>query len=97
MNKIVQQFLEVLSSEDKWTKGAFARDINDHSIPAVSQEAVKWCLTGALSKIYTEANGIEVSDFYNRITKIVGIPEKWNDEHSYKEVIELVKKIGNDT
>jgi len=42
----------LLSSEDKWTKGKSARNKDGGAANVQSNNAVCWCLTGAIHKIF---------------------------------------------
>jgi hypothetical protein len=43
---------ELLDLPDKWTTGSRARNDRDLFVEPGSEEAVKWCLMGALDKCY---------------------------------------------
>ena len=43
---------ELLSDESKWTQGCMARDEQDVLVPVFSDNAVCWCLGGAVVKCY---------------------------------------------
>lgn len=44
--------LELLSVEERWTKNALAKDINNKPMSANESEACKWCLVGACQAVY---------------------------------------------
>lgn len=44
---------ELLTDESKWTKGSSARYDNNFVCLPASEDAVKWCLMGALVKCYS--------------------------------------------
>lgn len=40
-----------IANEESWTKGSDAKDAKDHSVGFRSEEAVKWCLFGAIRAV----------------------------------------------
>lgn len=46
-----QEVSDILSDEETWTTGVMARDMFHEPIRPDSQEAVCWCLTGAIAKV----------------------------------------------
>jgi hypothetical protein len=84
--------LELLSSEDKWTQGAFARNKDGVRTDYYAEKAVSWCLIGAIHKCYSDYE--EINSIMNRILFTVG--EKcyqYNDTHTYEEVMELIREL----
>lgn len=87
---------ELLTDESKWTKGAFARTIDNAQICSASQLAVCFCLQGAMFRCYT------ILDEF-RVTRIKILKElrsgdsiaSWNDapERTFAEVKALVEKL----
>jgi hypothetical protein len=45
---------EILKSSDCWTKGQLARDHRNASMSYTDPKAVKFCLVGALHRLYSE-------------------------------------------
>lgn len=43
---------ELLDKQEKWTKGAMARDKNGQSVASYHKKAICWCLNGALNHCY---------------------------------------------
>ncbi len=97
---------ELLATEDKWTKGAYALDANGLVVTTTSTQAQCFCLAGAMIHLgYTNKqarrflidNGLVESDLglsmgFNPWRAIVS----WNDKkgRTYSEVIDLVRKAG---
>lgn len=83
---------ELLTVPDKWTTGAFARDIDGNVISPLSKEARSWCLAGAASKCYLNlGDDIKVTQ---KIYDAVGeTPPAYNDTHTYEDVIQLVRSL----
>lgn len=85
---------ELLISEDKWTKGAGARSINQQIVATNSPNAVCWCIFGALDRCYPNYNNwLRV---YVRINKELGKDMMaWNDEpeRTFEDVRHLVEKL----
>ena len=83
---------ELLSDESKWCQGDFARDVHGEAVNSHSPEAVRWCLTGALSRCY-----MGYSDQRARIVAVIGggHTTTWNDNplRTYAEVVGLLKRL----
>lgn len=81
---------ELLSGPEKWTQHTYARDKNGRDCSQWSQEAVCWCLYGAVDKCYE--NIIEID---NKIReKVISIVD-WNDDpnRTFEEVKALVEEL----
>ena len=83
---------ELLSSEDKWTKGYMARDSKGRRVTPNSPEATCWCVLGAISKCYEESSTLDIVDKLSEIIEYreIGV---WNDFSTYKKVIDLLKSL----
>ena len=51
---LINRILKILNTPEKWTKTAPARDISKTAVYFGSDEAICWCLDGALSKALWE-------------------------------------------
>lgn len=86
---------ELLAIPDRWTKGAYARDINGAIVDCQSGHAACWCLDGAVHRCYPslteKANMLDLLD-----TAIGHQATTWNDapERTHAEVLELVTRLG---
>lgn len=49
----------LLSSEDKWTTKAYARDVRGIDCDTFSPRAVSWCLEGAIFKVAEGSDDLE--------------------------------------
>lgn len=49
-SKVLLKAMDIIATPDKWTKGCFARDINQDSTSADYPDAVCWCALGAIQK-----------------------------------------------
>lgn len=70
---------ELISTPERWTKGAFARDANGTEYPCAGAE-VCWCFAGAIFKVAPNAEqGLQTERF---IAQAAGIPNirKFNDD-----------------
>lgn len=69
---LIMSIKDLLSSPDKWTKNAYSRDINDKQICGtdceLDENAVKWCLAGAIGKIYKHDKR-KIFDIHDKIYK----------------------------
>ena len=87
---------ELLADPKHWTKRAYARDKDGQSVSAHSDEAVCWCVLGAIIKCYGYLECPE-----SRIVR-TGLIEKYkhgmitnfNDiEASHEQVVSLLKEL----
>lgn len=85
---------QLLSDESKWTKGFAARSVYGAPIDPRSNEAVCWCLVGAIARCY--GDDVHFHNVRNLIADKVGRTEaSWNDtpKRTYSEVYALVKEL----
>jgi hypothetical protein len=91
---------ELLSSPEKWTKGAYARDEEGVSISCKSPEAVQFCSLGAIERCYPN-NPFPIMNKLDAVIKSkYGNEERryglvtFNDapETTYEQVIEVLKE-----
>lgn len=83
---------ELFSDESKWTQGADARNALGEKVMAEAEDAVCWCLFGAVQKCY---------GFGNRVPILVGIEQDlkvlslgpWNDSVTFEVVKALVVRL----
>lgn len=74
---------ELLSDQDRWTRGAFARDSIDNPIAPVKSGAVRWCLVGACVRVTHAENGLLESRLIldNTFSIVSGlIPEEFTED-----------------
>jgi hypothetical protein len=84
---------ELLSDEDRWTQGVYARDDQCDEVGALDQDATCWCLVGALVR----ASGRESEDYdHEPAVKLIarslggrgeGAVAHFNDAARHPEVI----------
>lgn len=88
---------ELLDSPEKWTQGTIARNAHDDPCSEDSDDAVSWCLSGAIWRIYGPL-GLATSnlnDVFAAIhVKVPNIPD-WNDqpERTFEEVRTLLLEL----
>ena len=91
---------ELLDSEEKWTKGTYARDKRGKGISPICSNAVCFCLLGAIEKCYSSEKKENLD--YAVISKIrrhlnlrTGTIACWNDapERTFEEVKSLVEEL----
>lgn len=90
---------ELLSSKEKWTKKVYATTENGTSCDPRSDEAICFCVLGAIEKCYYVSDSIEDIKIYTDViaklkSKVCNIP-KWNDakERTYEEIVEVLKEL----
>lgn len=84
---------ELLSDESKWTKGFYARNAHGAIRPSKSEEAVSWCILGAIEKCYggKKADGVFLRIEAAYPSKLYSCVDDWND--SKKTKFEDVKRL----
>lgn len=84
--------LELLKDPSKWIQGNMAKDINNNIVPYDSKEAYKFCLIGALYKVY----GYGTKECDEAIKRMNVFPHinliQFNDNHTHQEVLNLLKE-----
>ena len=90
---------ELLTTEDKWTKDAFARRKDGKKTSVIDCEAVQWCLTGAIEKCYYRPeweNIVKIREITEKVVRFLRmeIPD-WNDkpERTFLEVRRVIEKL----
>jgi hypothetical protein len=102
MNKLesLEKTKALLSSPDKWTKGAMAHDANRNSVGWGHPDAVCWCLSGALAHVCGGINerwskGLWALSNAIRPADAAGVSIAiWNDNigRTYDDVINILDK-----
>lgn len=93
---------ELIATPEKWTKGEFARAADGRKAHSLDEEAVCWCLVGALTNVIsTRPGGADLAaEARQRLREaIVNIDVPvyaWNDraERTHAEVIEALTKAA---
>ncbi len=93
--KIIEQTIELINDETKWTREAYARNNHGMKVNAYSPEATCWCVLGAIwklsssekefSKIETNLNAFSNSKYQISIAAI-------NDNIGREEVIKILQE-----
>lgn len=87
---------ELLTDESKWTQFTAARDINGAPVFLDNENAVCWCLIGAVSWCY-RSDPKQLNMVMNKLWDELGNGEvvKWNDNfnRTFEEVKALVVKL----
>lgn len=86
---------ELFSGPEKWTKGAYARNVNGDMLSSRDKGAVRWCLIGAIMKCYIRNDDIlRIKQLICKELHSVD-PAIFNDapETSFETVKELVTKL----
>lgn len=85
---------ELLGNSERWTTGTLARTKNNRPTEVCHISATKFCLLGAIHKIYGN-DSTEIEDKIRRILRkkmssgLIGIN---NDKMTHKEILEIVKE-----
>jgi len=84
----VYQFL----TKYKWTQGAFARDDKDYVVDQFGKFAKKFCVIGAICRIYRTSKLIR-ENMIKVQNKIGGEIGEWNDNSEYSDIIKVLKGL----
>ncbi len=96
-SEIVKKLKEVralLTPKKNWTQGFTARDKNGRRTTVNSDNAVCWCLGGALIKICKDSKVLSVMEnkIDNSLPKGFNNYVKYNDNRSHRSVLKLIDK-----
>lgn len=84
---------ELLATSDRWIQGDFAKDINGKSVNSLSDDAVCWCLAGAIN-FCVNGNNEEYWKLYDIISmETAQNVVAFNETHTYEEVIAMLNKL----
>ena len=50
IGRILKNAKQLIDSESKWTRSAYARDVNDDIIDSSDEKACSWCISGSINK-----------------------------------------------
>ena len=83
---------ELISQPERWTQGAYARDLNGLRVSPGGPNAVCWCAIGAMAKVAGLSSG-EMEDSRAAITLELaaesnGVIAEWNDASDHESVVE---------
>ncbi len=89
---------EILTSPERWTTDAMARDVDNGVIDVMSPRATCWCLIGAMRKavnweVWNHEYGLAAALLNNAIKVIAGREMErhhFNDEMGYDKVKEAI-------
>jgi hypothetical protein len=94
-NDIILKVIALIENPKAWTQGVPARDVEGTSVPPNNQQACKWCMLGALTKVtatydsWQEAMG-KIRDAMQGDVCIA----TFNDTHTHAEVLALLRKAA---
>jgi len=88
---------ELLSSPDKWTKSAYARDSFHNPVAFSNSAAQCWCINGAIRKCYGPSRAPIIEEIVQDVIRqnsIFSSTAHYNDDPAttYEDVIAILKK-----
>lgn len=94
MKKRLEEIYTLLSDENRWTRGKYARNKEGVGVPPESEEAVCWCLTGAIERIGQTPNE-RTQLFIQLSVPLTGITnlQYFNDNCTHQELLQLIKEV----
>jgi hypothetical protein len=81
---------------ERWTQGVMARDSGGDRTCVLSEFATQWCLVGALRLVYGLTSK-KYDPAWQKLKRVIGedsYTAMFNDEHTFEEVLEVVRKAG---
>lgn len=96
----IKQVRDLLADKNKWTQDAWARDrLGDALTNSLDENAVCWCLDGAINKCAPDWSEARAIRQYLRMF----LPKRWgnrsliryNDNRTHRSVIRLLDKAIN--
>lgn len=82
---------ELLADESRWTTGEMARDKDDNPVDVEDPAACKFCLMGAITKLYGQKSFFGNKEYW-KLQSFVGSVARFNDKSTHEEVVALAKK-----
>lgn len=100
-SETIYKVIDLFGGGDRWCQHHDALNDNGDPVPAVSINAQKFCLRGALMRVVTEqsrdvasyAKVMNQIEFYTQ-TRYATDPVKFNDRHSYEDVVLMLKEVA---
>lgn len=82
---------ELLTDPSKWTKEAYARDINGKPVGTKSTEVSCFCLSGAIDRCYQDSANIRLK-IHSYLHESIPV---WNDapERTFEDIQQLIKEL----
>ena len=83
---------QLLDSKEKWCQRQYAMDANGYTVDPAAEDAVCWCIDGAIKKCYE--SGMLPRRFYERIPEY-SCSVTYNDDprRTWEEVHALLKEL----
>lgn len=85
---------DLLTDDSRWTQGENARDDGGFPIAAESEDAICWCLAGAIKRCYGDEDEVlrVLRIVHNRLNTQIDI---WNDapERTFADVRALIEAL----
>jgi hypothetical protein len=83
-DKVYDRVWKLLSDKSKWIKNCLARDNAGHTCNEEAPEAAKWCVLGAINKVYPKH--LRSTEQFMRLSHAVGrdyesgLAHEWNND-----------------
>jgi hypothetical protein len=89
---------KLLADEARWTRDKLSRNIDGDGVWPLEEEAVSWCVAGAIMKCYphdTIGETIERLHQYLKTNLNYDLVSFWNDapERTHDEVISVLREL----
>lgn len=91
---------ELLEAPERWTKLAFARNVDGNGVPPRDSKAICWCLTGAMIKIAPACPPFDIEaavlPMMHRVIAVTNCTAltAFNDDSDHATVLDAVRRAG---
>lgn len=88
---------DLLTDESKWVKGHSATDKEGYAVNPIGENAVCWCLIGAMEKCYGRNNALELLRVSIKIVEKIqtNAITTWNDDskRKFSDIKKLLEEL----
>jgi hypothetical protein len=93
---VLEQAADLIEPEGKWIRGWFAHNVLGEEVEADDEDAVCWCVRGAVLRVDPDANELVV---FAPLRKLLGADtsdsiEVWNDRGTQAEVVAKLRQAA---
>lgn len=91
-SQVIEEVINILIDEDKWTQKTFARDALDNKVDYKASVACKFCVVGAMRNVVDDARVIKITSRMATILKYHGVTY-WNDLQTHQSMITGLRNV----
>lgn len=92
---VVREVRNLLADPDRWTQGDFAQNAMGDAVPAWANEAVCWCLVGAIEKVCDESEDVTEYEIETALRDFSGWDpiSSFNDNNPHAQVVTMLDRF----